>query len=58
MRLMNGRILQGSQLEVSKRKFAQVLSPIDPEAKDKLVNHRYVNDCSTSGSKDSVKRML
>ena len=46
------------QLEVSKKKVAEIGRYIDPEAADKLVKDTYVDDGPSGGSKEAVQRMV
>ena len=46
------------QLEVSKKKIAEIGKPIDPEAAAKLVKDTYVDDGPSAGTKEAVQRMV
>jgi len=46
------------QLEISKKKIAQLGHSIDPDASAKLINDCYVDDCFSGGSEKDINRMV
>ena len=46
------------QLEVAKRKIAELGRHIDPEAADKIIHDTYVDDSPSGGSQEAVMRMV
>ena len=53
-----GDVSAACQLEVSKKKIAELGRDTDNEAVEKIIRDTYVDDGATGGSKEAVDRMV